>query len=199
MKHTFKYLALGAVALMLMMPASLSAAESAQYDSDSSSALRAQLREKDEQIDKYLKKLISIASNFLFLPYEKYSIDDVAIPAFETAKGTDYYTKYRIRLTLLKNYKADTEAMIKFLSSNQNQARNHTYDLSSWASSLRSQFNAMQFVQSYREYGEGWVETYLGKMFYTILDTLQNTSGDQAAQRIDAKFTNLLRQIKSGR
>ena len=197
MKRKIKYLVLAATALLMLLPLNGFAATSYQYDSDTD--LRAQLKEKDEQIDKYLRKLISIASNFLFIPYEKYSIDDVAIPAFETAKGTEYYTKYNIRLTLLKNYKADTDALIKFLTAHQNEARNHTYDLSSWASSLRSEFSSMQLVRSYREYGEGWDETYLGKVIYSILDTLNNTDGPNAAQKIDSKFTSLLKSLRSGR
>ena len=203
MKKKFKYIAAGAMGLMMLMPAKTFAQEPDNYyrevvtdDAAIISNLREQLKMKDEQIDKYLKKLISIASNFLYLPYEKYSINDVAIPAFETARGTEYYTKYNIRLTLLKNYKTDTDALIKFLVSHQNEAKRNEYNLSSWAANIRSEFNAMPVVQSYKQYGDGWDETYLGQVIYGVLEQLNNTSGDQAAQRIDAKFANYIRALR---
>lgn len=215
MKKRFNYILIAILACITAMPAmaqkptsNYTSTGGAVYvieddeDGYSSSAnatinnLREQLRQKDEQIDRYLKKLISIASNFLYLPYEKYSINDVAIPAFETAKGTEYYDKYQIRLTLLKNYRSDIDAISKFLSTHQNEAKKNEYDLSYWASSLRSEFNSLPTVQSYRQYGEGWDETFLGKIIYGIQDQLSNVGGDGAAQRIDSKFSNYLRQLR---
>ena len=216
MKDVIKYLAAACLAVMMLSPLKASAYEpeeeynstpkyaNGNYSSSSQYAnpdqtirnLQQQLREKDEQIDKYLKKLISLASNFLFVPYEKYAVNDLAIPAFEAAKGTEYYDRYYIRLKLLKNYKSDIDALTKFLQAHVGEAKKNEYDLYYWASNLKQELNALPVVQSYRQYGDGWDETYLGKIIYGLLEQLSDTSGSQAAGKIDAKISNSLKLLR---
>lgn len=196
-----KKIFLSALAALFLIPASVmgmpASAEATQsYDDDNVASLRQQIREKDEQIDRYLKKFISIASNFLYIPYEKYSINDVAIPAFEAAKGTNYYDKYYIRLQLLKNYKTNTDELKKFLMDNQNGGRRNMDYLPSWADRTLSQLNSLNVVQQYRQYGDGWDETFLGKIIYELQEVLDNPYGDNAYQRIDTKFAQSLKAVR---
>lgn len=196
-----KKIFLSALAALFLIPASVmgmpASAEATQnYDDDNVASLRQQIREKDEQIDRYLKKFISIASNFLYIPYEKYSINDVAIPAFEAAKGTNYYDKYYIRLQLLKNYKTNTDELKKFLMDNQNGGRRNMDYLPSWADRTLSQLNSLNVVKQYRQYGDGWDETFLGKIIYELQEVLDNPYGDNAYQRIDTKFAQSLKAVR---
>lgn len=50
------------------------------------------------------KSLISMASNFLYVPYEAYGVEEIAIKAFESIQNTKLKQEYNQRYVLLKNY-----------------------------------------------------------------------------------------------
>lgn len=58
-----------------------------------------------KQAEKAEKNLISLASNFLYVPYEAYGVEEVAIKAFESIQNTTLKQEYHQRYVLLKNYK----------------------------------------------------------------------------------------------
>lgn len=68
-----------------------------------------ELTKKLEETNKYAedveKSLISLASNFLYIPYEAYSIENIAIKAFESVKNENLKQRYNQRYILLKNYR----------------------------------------------------------------------------------------------
>lgn len=64
-----------------------------------------QLDVVSKQAEKAEQNLISLASNFLYVPYEAYGVEEVAIKAFESIQNTMLKQEYHQRYVLLKNYK----------------------------------------------------------------------------------------------
>ena len=61
------------------------------------------------------KHLINIAANFLFIPYEQYSIEKIAIPAFNLVQSDSLKIKYGDRLEFLESYQEDLFVLANFL------------------------------------------------------------------------------------
>lgn len=70
------------------------------------------IKAKPVAIDKHL---INIAANFLFIPYEQYSIEKIAIPAFNLVQSDSLKIKYGDRLEFLKSYQQDLRVLANFL------------------------------------------------------------------------------------
>ena len=62
------------------------------------------------------KALVIMASNFLYVPYDKYAIEKIAVPAYEKSKGTPLYEKNIIRLQCLQEYSNDILSLVNFMS-----------------------------------------------------------------------------------
>lgn len=62
------------------------------------------------------KHLIDMAANFLFIPYEWYSIDKIAIPAFDFVQSEALKVEYGDRLEFLKSYQQDLCVLADFLN-----------------------------------------------------------------------------------
>ena len=57
--------------------------------------------------------LINVASNFIYIPYEAYSIKEIAIPAFQMVSDEGLKVKYKSRYEMLLKYK---EHVVEFIS-----------------------------------------------------------------------------------
>lgn len=66
--------------------------------------LNKKLESANKHVESVEKNLISIASNFLYVPYEAYGIEEIAIKAFESVQNDELKQKYAHRYILLKNY-----------------------------------------------------------------------------------------------
>ena len=148
---------------------------------------------KNDLIESYQKKFISIASNFLYLPYDEYSINDLAIPAYETTKGTPLYDKYKIRLQMLQYYARDIQEIIKFLQKTRGSIPK-SGSLQNWANGAKKEFAGYPVVIHYQEYGDDWKETYLGKYIVKIFKQLNNLNGD-AYSRIYNAFGTYIKEL----
>ena len=147
------------------------------------------------ELDDYKATFIEIASNFLYLPYDEYSIYEVAIPAFEKAKGSSYYKDYSIRLEMLKRYKDDITVLIRFLNDAIKDMPT-TGSLSKWSKTYKDIFNdKVRTVSNYRKYGDDWPETFLGKYLVNIANQLNNISGNDAAVRIKKNLTKYKNEL----
>lgn len=128
--------------------------------------------------DTLQRRLISMASNFLYIPYDEYSIEEIAIPAFISTKGTPAYSKYQNRLPLLQNYKEDITQIIQFLIQMEK-------DLIIQLTAMRNQkaiehqdklSNSIVY-QRYISYDD-WKNTYLGNQIHLILNILKSPSSE---------------------
>lgn len=146
----------------------------------------ADLKNKSDQLkvsnDSLQRHLINIGLNFLYIPYDYYSIYEVAIPAFQATKGTELYNTYQNRLTLLENYKDDISEIINVLS---HMEREMKFTISATrgqkAKDLLNDLYASAVYQRYSSY-EKWKGTYLGKRILKIEDLLKSPSQDTPSQ-----------------
>jgi hypothetical protein len=131
----------------------------------------AALRTMQEQYLKSEKALINMASNFIYIPYEAYSIDSVAIRSYESVTDKSLREEYLIRYTLLKNYKHDIIAFVAFLKEQQlelgrNPFRNDAND-------VVSLLHQQPFYISYQRY-EDWSSTFLGGKIQFVENQLKS-------------------------
>ena len=70
-----------------------------EANSQGPDALTDNLEKISKQIDGCNIALIEMATNFLYLPYNKYCIESIALPAFRATEGSKYYDEYKIRFT----------------------------------------------------------------------------------------------------
>ena len=150
----------------------------------------------------YLKnKMAELSTNFLFTPYEEYCIDVVAIPDFQMGKGTLYYTEHSYRGDLLRHYKQDWEKVKEFLEANQ-------YTTATNAGAVKDKLLNLPTLIQYAGginpktgkiipgYGEGWEQTYLGKIMSGLLKILNNTRQKDATAKIISTFETYLNMMK---
>lgn len=144
------------------------------------------------KMEEYEKKIISLCSYLFFIPYYQVCIDEVAIPAFESLKGTELYAKHQIRLNLLKNYRRDIEELINFFKAYKtDKAANHVIGFPEWRSEVLAKFSNLNAVKSYKAF-DFWDQTYLGHIIQEVQSTL--TNGD--AEKIDKTFAFYLNRLE---
>lgn len=119
------------------------------------------------------KNLLTIASNFLYIPYEAYSIQEIAIPAFKAVTDQQLLQKYQIRLVLLENYQQDIRDVLAFISGIEKELSvPFTKDLKS----LDQRYLNMEFFRRYCQYDD-WKNTYLGKILKYIDMKMKSYNG----------------------
>lgn len=145
------------------------------------------LSSKQRQMDAEIKSLratvhrddidrVNILSNFLYIPYDSYSIDSLAIPAFENIQDMNLKEKYKIRCDLVKNYKKHTNELVKFLMDVQNEMR-IPFSKKNLATKFSAQLKEQNFYQDYLQYAD-WGNTYIGSRIKIILSKLNNFTDD---------------------
>ena len=148
-------------------------------------------------IDEYKASFVEMATAFLYVPYNEEGITKIAIPAFQLSKGSSYYNDYEIRLTLLQNYKNNTEKLIKYLDKslynfdyiNNQIEKNNLPNAQRKYEEIKSDFYKLSCVEEYKSYGEGWEETYLGEIINGIEKLLNSNS---PVDKVEKAFKNYL-------
>lgn len=132
--------------------------------------------------DTLQRRLISMASNFLYIPYDEYSIEEIAIPAFLSTKGTPAYTRYQNRLPLLQNYKSDIASLVNSLSQLEK-------DLEIGLTAMRDQKSSeylrnLQVSPIYQRYTsyDDWENTYLGDQIRMVCSLLKSPSEETSSK-----------------
>ena len=146
--------------------------------------------------DTLQRSLISMASNFLYIPYDEYSIEEIAIPAFLSTKDTPAYTRFQNRLPLLQNYKSDVISLVNSLSQMEK-------DLEIGLTAMRNQkanehLNNLQVSSLYQRYTsyDDWENTYLGEQLKSIFGLLKSPT-DQTSSKLKTIRTNLEGLLKN--
>ena len=146
--------------------------------------------------DTLQRRLISMASNFLYIPYDEYSIEEIAIPAFLSTKDTPAYTRFQNRLPLLQNYKSDVANLVNSLSQMEK-------DLEIGLTAMRNQkanehLNNLQVSSLYQRYTsyDDWENTYLGEQLKSIFGLLKSPT-DQTSSKLKTIRTNLEGLLKN--
>lgn len=121
------------------------------------------------------RKLISMASNFIYIPYEDYSINKIAIPAFESAKGSKEYDEYKGRLSLLEKYKEDIDSIKIFLGGLKETFFTKSFSRNTECSNTLKKLTDLEVYKRYQTYSD-WKATYLGQKIVRIETVLKNPS-----------------------
>ena len=146
--------------------------------------------------DTLQRRLISMASNFLYIPYDEYSIEEIAIPAFLSTKDTPAYTRFQNRLPLLQNYKSDVISLVNSLSQMEK-------DLEIGLTAMRNQkanehLNNLRVSSTYLRYTsyDDWENTYLGEQLQSILGLLKSPT-EQTSSKLKTIRINLEELLKT--
>ena len=121
------------------------------------------------------KRLVNIASNFLYIPYEAYSIEKIAIPAFKAIVNDRLRNEHHIKYELLCNYRKDIENILLFIEYADNELQRPFVKN---ANDIQLQFQNKSFYRSYQNYPE-WSDTYLGGKISLIEKQLKEFDGNQ--------------------
>lgn len=138
--------------------------------------------------DTLQRRLISMASNFLYIPYDEYSIEEIAIPAFLSTKGTSAYTRYQNRLPLLQNYKSDIASLVESLTQIEKDLE--------WGivrnQKANEHLNNLKISPLYQRYSsyDDWENTYLGVQIQIICGLLKSPT-EQTSSKLKNIRTNL--------
>ncbi|MBQ9418654.1 MAG: hypothetical protein IJU19_08765 [Bacteroidales bacterium] len=132
--------------------------------------------------------LFRMASNFIYIPYESYSIDKVAIPSYKAISDTTYKKRNIARLTLLEHYRSHTEELIRFLSSINPQNTRRTI------TGITPHIDELHQLQCYTEYQQydDWKHTDLGRRMLKIENILDRLK----KERRDAQRNECFDQLK---
>lgn len=155
-------------------------------------------RQNKSLMDKTIKSdkaLISMASNFIYIPYEAYSVDSIAIPAYESAQDLTLKRQYEIRYQLLKNYKEDVSETVKLLNDIYQEFEN-PFASSEQSNELISKITQSRVYAQYKQYDD-WRNTYLGYMLTEVVGYLKAFNKEATPQKIKAKIDELNRCIKT--
>lgn len=150
----------------------------------------------ESQNDQLQRNLVTMASNFLYIPYESYSINKIAIPAFKFVEGTDLYSKHKIRLELLENYFNDISSLNAFLYKILSDEKNN---LSVFRKKnvvvIVEELKNMEFCSRYEKYDD-WKNTYFGKQLCRVMDLLKNPTDENWKKLgvIKTELDNLVNQ-----
>lgn len=121
------------------------------------------------------KRLVNIASNFLYIPYEAYSIEKIAIPAFKAISSKELRRDHQIKYELLYNYRKDITDLLAFIKYACTELQK---PFVKDANEVLVQFRDRSFYLSYHKYPE-WTDTYLGSKLSLIEKQLNDFDGNQ--------------------
>ena len=133
------------------------------------------------------KRLVNIASNFLYIPYEAYSIEKIAIPAFKAISSKELRRDHQIKYELLYNYRKDITDLLAFIKYACTELQK---PFVKDANEVLVQFRDRSFYLSYHKYPE-WTDTYLGSKLSLIEKQLNDFDGNQ--HKVD--FTELEKEL----
>lgn len=118
--------------------------------------------------------LFNIASNFLYIPYEAYSVEKLAIPAFEAVTDKEIITQHSVNYKLLKSYQADIKQLLDFITSTEKKLGNPFAKNAD--EQLRKLHNLPVYI-NYKQYSD-WKGTWFGKRLCEVEAVLRNFKGD---------------------
>lgn len=146
-------------------------------------SLRQQSAEKERRIANLKKDLevlnkqyINMAANFLFIPYDAYSVTEIAIPAFDAITDPALKEKHRTRYILLKRYKEHIQEMRDFLAEEE---KNLEYAGEEQAKDALNKMRQKSFYTAYNNHSDNFKSTYLGKKIITAERLLQAFDGNK--------------------
>ncbi len=138
--------------------------------------------------------LADITSNFLYIPYDAFSVEKVAIKAYEVVTDESLKKEHNIKYRLLKSYQQDIKDLILFMNAC------HAAFENPFKSSTESDLQALYTNQVYKSYNEYkyWKFTYIGKKLLLIESRLKSFNENSGLDFSDiiAEFDACLKTVE---
>lgn len=151
--------------------------------------VRAQQKEAD-------KCLFNVSVNFLFIAYEAYSIDSIAIPAFDAIRSKELKEKRKTDAYLLKHYKEHVRSFCEYLKWAEEELRK---PFTKKGDGFIEKLQGETFYKDYKGYAH-WKGTYLGKRIREIeggLSQFENDAVRQTCERIRKELESCLKTAEA--
>lgn len=140
------------------------------------SSLNKELTEMKTTLKKTNKMLLNNALNFLYIPYEAWSIDSVAIPAFNAISDLTLKKEYQKEEKLLKNYYKDASELVKFLSKVENGKDGVLLQMAMNTKKFPEELKKLDLYKRYTEKEKFYKSYYLGRKIKAIERELENSN-----------------------
>ena len=137
--------------------------------------------------------LINVASNFIYIPYEAYSVKEIAIPAFQMVSDEGLKVKYKSRYELLLKYK---EHIVEFISCLTEMKKVLSNPFAKDANDAIKVLKTKRFYAAYRAF-EGWESTFLGSRIIAIEKQLNEYRGQTSKVDFDKVANELQECLKT--
>lgn len=166
---------------------------------DENASLSLALRESRDSLETCRKKLITVAGNFLYIPYEEYGVEKIAIPAYRATEGSELYQVHIARLELLESYGEDRAQICDFLKKNKGTIL-YSSNLVTSLKELKAKFDALPAVKNYRDGKyKNWKETYLGGIIVevdSILSISSVSDTNATVKKVESVFESNIRKLQ---
>lgn len=120
------------------------------------------------QNDTANKKLKNIAFNFLYIPYEAFSIKKIAIPAFNAISDPSVKEAGKVKFSLLQSYETDIKELIVCYRKIEDEL-----DLSYDGIEYVEKIKGTDVYNNYNKYDD-WENTYLGKNILLAISRMES-------------------------
>lgn len=160
--------------------------------------LKKDIEEKDNKINQYELNYVMLVSNFIYLPYDKASVEYIVKPAYDLLQkeGKATADKYQNRLSLAINYYEDLKEIINFFNTHKKEiAMLNPITIQKNAKSYLDEFNNLPAVKGYMSF-EDYNNTYLGRIIVKINNLLKNPSGAEK-ERIKSTIENIDNELQT--
>lgn len=156
--------------------------------------LQEEVESNKKLVDAYQRKYINLISNFLYVPYDEYSVENIVRPAYEEIKNTKLAQENQIRFDLIFKYKEDLQQISNFCKSNEKNLKMiNAARIGEDTAKIKESFNALPSVQMYKKYTD-YKNTYIGSIIEKIDNLLSHATGMDKA-KINSTFTNIQGEI----
>lgn len=162
---------------------------------DSIQQLTTQVIELQEEVAKLQKNLLNVAVNYIFIPYDAFSVTQIALPSFKKSKDLPIFKEdpqYMIVLDLVQNYETDSKTVTQLLR----DARTAIKD----RAKAQKVYNDLINSPLYKRYTQfnDWEQTYLGKIIKIVANNLHNptSQSDKIIAEVGSKHFAIMEDIK---
>lgn len=151
------------------------------------------LKKKENQIDTLSdtnltlqKRMGTMILNYIYMPYEKYVIEQVAVPGIPLITDPKTVEKAAPRFEILKNYAKDIMSMKQFVDSINMRKNANPFGRKEYFGKVAQNLKNTPTFKRYEAYSD-WEQTYLGKIIAELYRKLMAVNQDKELDITDIK------------
>jgi hypothetical protein len=167
---------------------------------DSIKMLQRQLLEKNNEIEQYKLNnkaleaqigredtcIVNLSTNYLFIPYEDYSVENSAVPAIDNVYNKTLLEKQSVRINLLKNYKQHVQQFRDFLIRMNVECKKKFRDINK---DFITPFTSQPFFIEYKKFDKH-ESMYLWKFYVEVLKRFKSYTNEN-----NPKFDDIIKEL----